>query len=255
MAYVLLDLSRAAFAADVVSALTDRRMRIAAHLRFSSGHSCAMRTSHCVWLLPLLLVACDGNNPVPFHRKHPRPQPELTGFVRTPDGAGIAGATVQVLDGPNEGRSARTTPEPGIIFSLERANSDPWSGSLENCSWVTCHQNTANGCATEKDELAALKHAKVTVGPRLCRGARGPSNREVTLGILFAPVQMEMRVRLTRKLADEIDGIDLKGQTVGDVFELPEREARVLLAEEWAIPDSRAAERPRQVPYPQSRAS
>ena len=146
-------------------------------------------------------------------------------------------------------------PNAGIIFSLERANSDPWSGSLENCSWVTCHQNTANGCATEKDELAALKHAKVTVGPRLCRGARGPSNREVTLGILFAPVQMEMRVRLTRKLADEIDGIDLKGQTVGDVFELPEREARVLLAEEWAIPDSRAAERPRQVPYPQSRAS
>ena len=57
-----------------------------------------------------------------------------------------------------------------------------------------------------------------------------------------------MRVRLTRKFADQIDGVDLKGQHVGAVLDLPEPEARLLLAEDWAIAERRAADRPVQVP-------
>lgn len=43
-----------------------------------------------------------------------------------------------------------------------------------------------------------------------------------------------MRVRLTRKLAERIDGVNLEGACVGDVLDLGEREARLLIAEDWA---------------------
>jgi hypothetical protein len=49
-----------------------------------------------------------------------------------------------------------------------------------------------------------------------------------------------MRVLLRRKLAECIDGVDLIGRNVGDVFDLPPAEARLLLAEEWAIAERRA---------------
>ena len=48
-----------------------------------------------------------------------------------------------------------------------------------------------------------------------------------------------MRVVLTRKLADCVDGVELSGWRVGDVLELPDQEATLLLAERWAIPDRR----------------
>jgi hypothetical protein len=48
-----------------------------------------------------------------------------------------------------------------------------------------------------------------------------------------------MRVRLTRKFAECIDGVDLQGHTVGDVLELPASDARLLVAEEWAMIDER----------------
>jgi hypothetical protein len=48
-----------------------------------------------------------------------------------------------------------------------------------------------------------------------------------------------MRVLLRRKLAECIDGVDLIGRKVGDVFDLPASEARLLFAEEWAIPERR----------------
>ncbi len=43
-----------------------------------------------------------------------------------------------------------------------------------------------------------------------------------------------MRVRLVRKLADLIDGVDLSKYQVGEILELPRRKARLLLAEGWA---------------------
>lgn len=45
-----------------------------------------------------------------------------------------------------------------------------------------------------------------------------------------------MQVRLTRKLANLIDGIDLSRRNVGDIIDVPEREARILIAEGWAEP-------------------
>jgi hypothetical protein len=48
-----------------------------------------------------------------------------------------------------------------------------------------------------------------------------------------------VRVRLTRKLAEEIDGVNLSGRHVGDVLDLPPDEARLLMAENWALPDRR----------------
>lgn len=43
-----------------------------------------------------------------------------------------------------------------------------------------------------------------------------------------------MRVRLTVKLAEMVNGIDLSHCVEGDVIELTEREARLLMAEGWA---------------------
>jgi CheY-like chemotaxis protein len=43
-----------------------------------------------------------------------------------------------------------------------------------------------------------------------------------------------IRVRLTRKLAERINGVDLADVRVGDVFDLSEQAARMLIAEGWA---------------------
>jgi hypothetical protein len=48
-----------------------------------------------------------------------------------------------------------------------------------------------------------------------------------------------MKVRLTRKHAERIDGIDLRDHKTGDVFDLPADEARMIVAEEWAVPERR----------------
>jgi hypothetical protein len=53
-----------------------------------------------------------------------------------------------------------------------------------------------------------------------------------------------MKVRLTRKYANTIDGIDLQGREPGDVFDLCPEDARLLLAEEWAVPERREADLP-----------
>jgi hypothetical protein len=41
-------------------------------------------------------------------------------------------------------------------------------------------------------------------------------------------------VRLIRKLAEKIDGVDLSRRSVGQIFSLPGREADLLVAERWA---------------------
>jgi hypothetical protein len=45
-----------------------------------------------------------------------------------------------------------------------------------------------------------------------------------------------MRVRLLRKLADRLDGIDVSDYSEGDVIDLPRGEAQLLIAERWALP-------------------
>lgn len=46
-------------------------------------------------------------------------------------------------------------------------------------------------------------------------------------------------VRLTRKYAEKIDGVDLSRNQVGDLMALPRRDARMLIAEGWAAPCER----------------
>ena len=53
----------------------------------------------------------------------------------------------------------------------------------------------------------------------------------------------KVRVRLTRKLAQEIDGIDLSEHAVGDVLDLPAPDAQLMMAEQWAFPERRGEER------------
>jgi hypothetical protein len=47
-----------------------------------------------------------------------------------------------------------------------------------------------------------------------------------------------MKIRLTRKFAEFLNGIDLTQRRVGEVVEVPRHEAEMLLAEEWAVPAS-----------------
>ena len=51
-----------------------------------------------------------------------------------------------------------------------------------------------------------------------------------------------VKVRLTRKLADYIDGVDLSDHQIGDVLDLSQVEASLLLAEQWAAPERRVRE-------------
>jgi hypothetical protein len=44
-----------------------------------------------------------------------------------------------------------------------------------------------------------------------------------------------MRVRIVRKLADRVDGIDLTNCDVGEVIELPDPDGRLIIAEEWGV--------------------
>lgn len=45
-----------------------------------------------------------------------------------------------------------------------------------------------------------------------------------------------MHVKVTRKFADLIDGIDLSRLSVGDVIAVPVRDGHTLIAEGWAVP-------------------
>jgi hypothetical protein len=44
------------------------------------------------------------------------------------------------------------------------------------------------------------------------------------------------RIRLIRKLADQLDGIDVSARVEGEVFALPDADAQMLVAEGWARP-------------------
>lgn len=56
-----------------------------------------------------------------------------------------------------------------------------------------------------------------------------------------------MRVRLVKKLAERIDGVDLRAHAPGDTLNLSLSEARLLLAEGWAVTEHPIKERRRDV--------
>ena len=49
-----------------------------------------------------------------------------------------------------------------------------------------------------------------------------------------------MKIRLTRKFADVLNGVDLSHAHAGEEIELPKRDAQMLIAEGWAAPASTA---------------
>ena len=53
-----------------------------------------------------------------------------------------------------------------------------------------------------------------------------------------------MLVRLIRKFAECLDGVDLSHYNVGDLLDLPSREAELLIAERWALRSGKAADGP-----------
>ena len=71
--------------------------------------------------------------------------------------------------------------------------------------------------------------------PRGARVESGYAGQETTGDESERP----MELRLTRKLAEVIDGVDLTGRTVGDILKLPASEARLLIAEGWAVEDTK----------------
>ena len=44
-----------------------------------------------------------------------------------------------------------------------------------------------------------------------------------------------MKIRLIRKLAEKVNGVDLSRHHEGEIFDLPPHEALLLVAEDWAV--------------------
>jgi hypothetical protein len=55
---------------------------------------------------------------------------------------------------------------------------------------------------------------------------------------------MTIKVRLTRKFAQFINGVDLSQVRAGEEVELSDREADILIAEGWASPIDTADDKP-----------
>jgi hypothetical protein len=51
-----------------------------------------------------------------------------------------------------------------------------------------------------------------------------------------------IRVRLTKKLASILDGVDVSTLSVGEILELPDSSAALLIAENWAEPIAATAQ-------------
>ncbi len=66
-------------------------------------------------------------------------------------------------------------------------------------------------------------------------------------------------VRLTRKLADRLNGFDLSGYEVGETLQVPSYVGLMLIGEGWAVPDDVPGTAPRDVsrkkPTPDTGAS
>jgi hypothetical protein len=60
-----------------------------------------------------------------------------------------------------------------------------------------------------------------------------------------SPDADEVSVRLIRKYAEMIDGVNLENASVGDRLHLRQREAEMLIAEGWAEPDRKTRLLPR----------
>src|SRR5205809_2388315 len=57
-------------------------------------------------------------------------------------------------------------------------------------------------------------------------------------------VRLMIHVRLIKKLALRLNGVDLSSVNVGDVIELPDATSRMLIAEGWGEPVSEKSDEP-----------
>ena len=73
--------------------------------------------------------------------------------------------------------------------------------------------------------------------------AAPPEERQTTLDEVLLDGPRDSAVRLTRKYAEMIDGVNLADARVGDELTLSARDADVLIAEGWA--ERTSTERPR----------
>jgi hypothetical protein len=60
------------------------------------------------------------------------------------------------------------------------------------------------------------------------------SARQGRVGFCTATLLQYVRIRLTRKLANVINDVDLQSFSVGEEIDLPERAAQMLIYEGWA---------------------
>ena len=67
-----------------------------------------------------------------------------------------------------------------------------------------------------------------------------------------------MYVRLTKKLANVMDGVDVSHARAGDILNMSDSQGEMLIAEDWAervdSPDSTPGASPAQIATPNSRA-
>ena len=100
--------------------------------------------------------------------------------------------------------------------------------------------------AVRKRKPQATDHATAghaVVAPHavlLARDGHSCPIRDIVSDGTFVAAANRVRVWLTRKLAERIDGVDLSERQVGDVLELSPRDASLLMAEGHAEPDRRA---------------
>src|SRR5437764_1429972 len=69
--------------------------------------------------------------------------------------------------------------------------------------------------------------------------SRTPHNGQRPSAFQHSPLHERsdvMQIQLVRKLAAQLDGIDVSMYEEGDVIELGRREAELLIAERWAVP-------------------
>ena len=94
----------------------------------------------------------------------------------------------------------------------------------------------------DDDILRLLSSLRLGAGNNLAagvnRGARLASRRSKHAHADSRRVSNDdevIKVRITRKFAEFIDGVDLSARRVGDVIEVSARDAKLLLAERWAV--------------------
>src|SRR5687767_664659 len=96
---------------------------------------------------------------------------------------------------------------------------------MVRCRSVWCSVSKLNG-----------NHSSPNGFPTAARSRCGDPQTTSTsaVAVLLHAVSQDVRIRLTRKLANALNGLDLRAFNVGEVVDLNDPLARMLIAESWA---------------------